>query len=86
MLVILYFTISLQYTAYASFDIMSHLLEGYFTSTDPFAPVQDGLVEGMIKAVIKSFKKVQVNPQDWDARASIMWAGTLAWNGFKPYA
>ena len=75
------FTIPLQYTAYASFDIMSHLLEGYFTSTDPFAPVQDGFVEGMVKAVIKGFKKVQVNLQDWDARASIMWAGALAWNG-----
>lgn len=75
------FSIPLQYTAYASFDIMSHLLEGYFTSADPFAPVQDGFVEGMVKAVMKSFKKVQENPQDWDARASIMWAGALAWNG-----
>jgi len=60
---------------------MSHLLEGYFTSTDSFAPVQDGFVEGMVKAVMSSFNKVQKDPHDWDARASLMWAGALAWNG-----
>ncbi len=75
------FTIPLKYTAYASFDIMSHLLEGYFTSTDSFAPVQDGFVEGMVKAVMAALNKVQENPKDWDARASLMWAGALAWNG-----
>ncbi len=75
------FTIPIQYTAYASFDIMSHLLEGYFTSTDPFAPVQDGFVEGMVKAVMAGFTRVQKDPRDWNARAAIMWAGALAWNG-----
>lgn len=75
------FTIPLQYTAYASFDIMSHLLEGYFTSTDSYAPVQDGFVEGMVKAVMLSFNLVQENVRDWNARASLMWAGALAWNG-----
>lgn len=75
------FTVPLQYTAYASFDIMSHLLEGYFTSTDSFAPVQDGFVEGTVKAVMSGFKKVQKDLRDWDARASLMWAGALAWNG-----
>ncbi|MCK5672153.1 MAG: iron-containing alcohol dehydrogenase, partial [Spirochaetales bacterium] len=43
------FTIPMKYTAYAGFDIMSHLLEGYFTSTDTFAPVQDGFIEGTVK-------------------------------------
>ncbi len=75
------FTIPVEYTAYASFDIMSHLLEGYFTSTDSFTPVQDGFVEGMVKAVMTSFTRIQDNPRDWDARASVMWAGALAWNG-----
>ena len=75
------FTVPLQYTAYASFDIMSHLLEGYFTSTDSFAPVQDGFVEGTVRAVMSSFNKVQKDVRDWDARASLMWAGALAWNG-----
>ncbi|MCK5200316.1 MAG: iron-containing alcohol dehydrogenase, partial [Spirochaetales bacterium] len=64
-----------------SFDIMSHLLEGYFTSTDSFAPVQDGFVEGMVKAVMSGFNKVQKDVCDWNARASLMWAGALGWNG-----
>ncbi len=75
------FTIPLKYTAYASFDIMSHLLEGYFTSTDSFAPVQDGFVEGTVRAVMSSLKMVQMNVRNKDARASLMWAGALAWNG-----
>lgn len=75
------FTVPQQYTAYASFDIMSHLLEGYFTSTESFAPVQDGFVEGMVKAVMSSLDRVQKNVRDRDARASLMWAGALGWNG-----
>jgi alcohol dehydrogenase len=75
------FTIPLEYTAYASFDIMSHLLEGYFTSTDPYAPVQEGFVEGLVKAVMSSYKIVQKNSSDRNARSALMWAGAIAWNG-----
>ncbi|MDC7228301.1 MAG: iron-containing alcohol dehydrogenase [Spirochaetales bacterium] len=75
------FTIPLKYTAYAGFDMMSHMLEGYFTSTADFAPVHDGFAEGLVKAVKLSLERVLQNPEDYDARASIMWAGTLAWNG-----
>lgn len=75
------YTLPLEYTAYASFDIMSHLLEGYFTSTDSFAPVQDGFVEGTVRAVMSSFKMVQKDLCSKDGRASLMWAGALGWNG-----
>ncbi len=75
------FTLPLKYTAYASFDIMSHLLEGYFTSTDSFAPVQDGFVEGTVRAVMSSFNMVQKDVRNKNARAALMWAGALAWNG-----
>jgi alcohol dehydrogenase YqhD (iron-dependent ADH family) len=75
------FTIPKKYTAYACFDIMSHMLEGYFTSTADFAPVHDGFVEGLAGAVKQSLERVLKNPEDYDARASIMWAGALAWNG-----
>ncbi len=75
------FTIPLKYTAYACFDIISHLLEGYFTTTADFAPVHDGFVEGLAGAVKVSLERVLKDPRDYDARASIMWAGSLAWNG-----
>ena len=74
-------SIPLTQTAYACTDILSHVLEGYFTSTDPFAPVQDGYVEGIAKAVIRSMDRILENPEDYDARAAVMWGGTLAWNG-----
>ena len=74
-------SIPLTQTAYACTDILSHVLEGYFTSTDPFAPVQDGYVEGIAKAVIRSMDRLLENPEDYEARAAVMWAGALAWNG-----
>ena len=75
------YTLPQKYTAYASFDIMSHMLEGYFTSTDSFAPVQDGFVEGTVRAVMKSLAMVQKDARSKDGRAALMWAGALAWNG-----
>ncbi len=75
------FSVPRSYTSYACFDIMSHLLEGYFTATDPFAPVQEGFVEGMVRAVMESLERILGDPRDFNARASVMWAGALAWNG-----
>ena len=75
------FTIPAKYTAYACFDIMSHLLEGYFTMTADFAPVHEGFVEGLAAAVKASLERILKDPKDYDARASVMWAGALAWNG-----
>jgi len=74
-------TIPLQYTAYACTDILSHVMEGYFTTTDPWAPVQDGMVEGLSRAVIDSMDRLLADPADLDARAAVMWAGALAWSG-----
>ena len=75
------FSIPIQYTAYACFDIMSHLLEGYFTTTASFSSIQDGFAEGMAKGVMTSLKIILKEPDNYDARASIMWAAALAWNG-----
>lgn len=74
-------TVPYQYSAYAAFDIMSHMLEGYFTSTDPFAPVQDGYVEGLVRAVMMSLDRLKKDPADIEARSALMWAGALGWNG-----
>ncbi len=74
-------SVPLNDTAYACADIMSHLLEGYLTTTEHFSPVQDGYAEGIIKAVMEAMYRIQENPYDYDARAAFMWAATLAWNG-----
>ena len=61
-------------------DMMAHILERYFTPTEG-ADVSDRISEGVLKAIIKNAPVVMSNPHDYDARANIMWAGTLAHNG-----
>jgi len=58
-------------------DIMSHVFEQYFDSTKA-AYLQDRLSEGIIKTCLKYGPTVLENPKDYDARANIMWAGSLA--------
>jgi len=74
-------SIPLSYTAYACTDILSHMMEGYFTTTASWIPVQDGMVEGVCRAVIEAMERLMSNPKDPDARAAVMWAGALAWSG-----
>ena len=61
-------------------DMIAHILERYFTPTEG-ADVSDRISEGIIKAIISNARKVMRNPDDYDARANIMWGGTLAHNG-----
>ena len=60
-------------------DIMAHIMERYFTTT-PDVEVSDRLCEGLLKAVMTAARAVQMNPNDYAARAEIMWAGSLAHN------
>lgn len=60
-------------------DIMIHIMERYFTTTED-VEVTDRLCEGLLKTMISEGKKVMKNPQDYHARANIMWCGMLAHN------
>lgn len=67
-------------TAAGAMDIVSHLLEQYFdeaTATD----IQDGMIEGLLRAVIKWGPVAIAEPKNYDARANLMWASTQALNG-----
>ncbi|MGE3062713.1 MAG: iron-containing alcohol dehydrogenase [bacterium] len=74
-------TIPKDYTAYASADILSHVLEGYFTSDDENTPLQDGFTESIVKSVISETRKLMNDPKDIEARSTIMWASSLALSG-----
>lgn len=67
-------------TACGVVDMMAHILERYFTPTEG-AVVSDEVSIGVLKAIVKEAPKVMADPKDYDARANIMWAGTLAHNG-----
>jgi len=70
-------TVPELHTAAGIVDIMSHVFEQYFDSTKA-AYLQDRLAEGIIKTCIKYGPTVLENPNDYEARANIMWAGSLA--------
>lgn len=66
-------------TACGVTDIMAHLFERYFTNTKD-VEVTDRVIEGLLITMIHETPKVIANPNDYAARANIMWAGMLAHN------
>jgi len=67
-------------TAAGAVDMMAHIMERYFTNT-PHTEVTDALSEALLRTIIDAAPKVLAKPDDYDARAILMWAGTLAHNG-----
>lgn len=74
------FSVPSYQTLAGSSDILSHLFENYFNQT-PNTMVQDGIAEGLMRAVYHYTPIALENPHDYDARANLMWASSLALNG-----
>lgn len=74
------FTLPPYQTAAGITDMFAHLMERYFTNTTG-VELTDRLGEGVMKAILEEAPKVLRNPEDYDARANIMWSGTMAHNG-----
>ena len=66
-------------TAAGITDIMAHLFERYFTNTKD-VEVTDRMIEGLLMTMIHEAPKVIADPNDYQARANIMWAGMMAHN------
>ncbi len=60
------------------FDMMSHLMEAYFSGEDDVTT--DYLIEGLLRSIIHSAKIAVKNPKDYEARSNLMWSSTLAMN------
>ena len=73
------FTLPPYQTACGLTDIFAHVVERYFTPT-PRVTVTDELCEAVMRTVVAESAAVMANPEDYDARANIMWAGTVAHN------
>ena len=73
-------TLPAYQTACGIVDMMAHIMERYFSNT-PDCEVTDRLCEGLLKAIIDTAPRVMADPHDYQARANIMWAGTMAHNG-----
>jgi len=67
-------------TACGIVDMMAHIMERYFTK-EPNVELTDELCEGALRAIIRNGRKIFVGGEnDYNARAEIMWAGSLAHN------
>ena len=66
-------------TACGITDIMAHTFERYFTNT-PEVEVGDRLCEAILLTMIKEGPRVIADPNNYEARANIMWAGTVCHN------
>ncbi len=75
-----YLTLPERQTANGVVDAFVHILEQYITYPVN-AKVQDRLAEGLLNTLKEEGPTALKNPQDYDARANIMWAATMALNG-----
>lgn len=74
------YTLPEYQTASGCTDILMHTMERYF-NTEENIELTDSISEGLMKTVIHNAKILIKNPTDYNARAEIMWAGSLAHNG-----
>jgi len=73
------FSVPKNYTAYGIVDLIAHSLETYFGEGD--ATLSDRIVEAVVKEAMEYGPLVLNEPENYDYRAKIMWAATVALNG-----
>jgi alcohol dehydrogenase YqhD (iron-dependent ADH family) len=78
------FTVPKEQTAAGVVDIFSHVLEQYFSPTRE-AFVQSRLAEGLLLTCLKYGPIAMDEPTNYEARAEVMWASSLALNGLLGY-
>lgn len=75
------YTVSPYQTACGSADILSHILETYFNINESMYML-DRIMEALIKTVIKYGPIAKDDPENYEARANLMWASSWAINDF----
>lgn len=75
------YSVSKFQTACGSADILSHLMEEYFDMNQDLYML-DGVMEVLMKTVIRYAPIALEKPDDYEARANLMWASSWAINGF----
>ena len=73
------FTVPRDQTVYGVVDIMTHVLEQYFHAASN-SPLQDRWIEGLLRTVMEAAPKALANPEDYAARETLLYCGTMALN------
>ncbi|MFH2019963.1 MAG: iron-containing alcohol dehydrogenase [archaeon] len=71
------FTLPMEQTIAGIADMYAHIVERYFTNTG-HVDLTDKLCEATMRSIIKNARILVKNPNDYDARAEILWASTIA--------
>ncbi|MFT4006643.1 MAG: iron-containing alcohol dehydrogenase [Lacrimispora sp.] len=74
------FTVNKFQTGCGTVDIMMHTLERYLGGTTRHTPLTDRIAEGLLVSVMEAGAVADKNPEDYEARATLMWAGSLSHN------
>jgi hypothetical protein len=72
-------TLPAYQTACGATDIMAHVFERYFTNTKE-VEITDRLCEAVLMTMVKETPRAIADPNNYDARSNIMWAGMVAHN------
>lgn len=75
------YSVSKYQTACGAADIMSHIMEVYFTTQKDLFML-DCFMEGMLKTIVKYAPIAIAEPENYEARANLMWTSSWAINGF----
>lgn len=76
------FSVSKFQTGCGIVDIMMHTLERYLTPQGGESDITDRLAEGLLIATRDAGRRALANPDDYEARASLMWAGSVSHNDY----
>lgn len=71
------YSVSAMQTAAGGFDMLSHVMETYFSAPDE-DNVSDAISEALMRSMIKNIPAAIAAPQDYEARSNLMWASSLA--------
>ena len=75
------YTLPVYKTASGAADIMMHTMERYFTPSKTDTDLIDRMAEGLLVSVREATLTAVREPDNYDARATLMWAGSLSHNG-----
>ncbi len=75
------FTVPADQTAYGAVDALSHVFEVYMNRDDLDSPIPEGIMETLMRTIVKRTPQAQQRPDDYNARADLMWASSLALSG-----
>lgn len=78
------YTLPPYQTACGVTDIMMHIMERYFVCAETLA-VTDAMAEAVIRTVLRDGAVLRDDPENYEARADVMWAGSLAHNGLMAF-